>query len=84
MTAQQSVGWNYRILFDGETHSVGEVYYNPDGTPAAYTEGGVLDEWEELADLVATYEMVGAAMRKPALRVDPETETILGEMGVLQ
>jgi len=80
-----SIGcWNYRILFDGKTHSVGEVYYQPDGTPTAYTIGGVLDAWEELSDLIGTYQMVAAAMQKPALHIDKKTQTILGEMGVLQ
>jgi len=80
-----SIGcWNYRILFDGKTHSVGEVYYQPDGTPSAYITGGALDEWEELSDLIGSYQMVAAAMQKPVLRIDNETQSILGEIGIHQ
>jgi hypothetical protein len=76
--------WNYRILYNGEIHSLGEIYYNADGKPAAFTFGGVLDDWEELADLVGTYKLIETAFAKPVVRVDTENELILGEMGNLQ
>ena len=73
--------WNYRMLHDGDKYWIGEVYYDRGGKPHGYTENNSMDifEWDNLADLRGTYRLVGFALDKPVLKVDPGTEEIVGE-----
>lgn len=77
-----AVSWNYRILYDDQTYWVGEVYYDRAGKPNAYTGKDAPDlfAWENLGDLIGTYRLVGFALDKPVLKVDPITEQIVGEV----
>jgi hypothetical protein len=72
--------WNYRILFDGTDFWVGEVYYESD-TPVGYTGPSTSTlAWDNLKDLAGTIDYVVQAKDRPVLRVDAETEAIIGTM----
>lgn len=66
--------WNYRVLFNGVHYWVGEVYYNQDGVAEAYTEGGVLDDWDQPDDLARTIARLGEALTQKVVVVNPATE----------
>lgn len=48
------MSWNHRIIrFEGNTLLLGEVHYNDDGTPCAYTEPFMIgDDVQELEEIV--------------------------------
>lgn len=75
--------WNYRIIFNGETYWIGEVYYDHDGRMEAFTDGRVLDDWDRLEDLMTTVTLVAEALKRPVVRVDAD-DRILGEVGLLK
>ena len=66
--------WNYRVLYNGIRYWVGEVYYNEHGVAEAYTEGGVLDDWEQPDELYRTVGMLGEALTQKVIVVNPATE----------
>lgn len=72
--------WNYRVLHDGTKYWIGEVYYDRTGKPEGYTEpSNDLYDADRLEDLTTTARLVSFALEKPVLKVDPDTERIIGE-----
>ena len=74
--------WNYRILHEGDEYWIGEVYYNEDGRPDAYTEWpeqiaeGYFDRAE---DIITVVTQLARAIKEPVLRVN--SAGIVGEIG---
>lgn len=73
--------WNYRIIHDGHTFWVGEVYYDDNGAAVGYTSSSEDTlRWEERSELVAAINRIADDVsRHPVLHVDPKTEAILGD-----
>jgi hypothetical protein len=75
-----SSSWNYRILFDGTDYWVGEVYYEGEN-PIGYTGASKSTLcWDDLSELRGAIDLIAKDSASPVLRVDPESEAILGEM----
>ena len=71
--------WNYRVLTDGKTHWVGEVYYDHSDKPIGFTDpnSGVLEDWESLEELKNTVRLVVLALDKPVLVVDESHDSLV-------
>lgn len=74
--------WNNRVLYDGKDYWVGEVYYENNGTPFAYTgsEQGDVGAWGDFIELTGCIHNMVGALDLPILRVDPKTEEFIGEV----
>lgn len=74
--------WNNRVLHDGEDYWVGEVHYEEDGTPFAFTgpEYAAVGAWGDFIELSNTVHHVVGALDQPVLRVDGDS--IIGEMSL--
>ena len=62
--------WNYRVLSDSAKAWVGEVYYDSDGKPIAYTDPSIDTlNWESLDELRNTVRLISLALDKRVLLV---------------
>jgi hypothetical protein len=73
--------WNNRVLHDGNTYWIAEVYYDDTDTPISYTTGDPIGDWQNYAELANTTNHVAKALTQPILKVNTESwETFIGEM----
>lgn len=71
--------WNNRVLHDGNTYWIAEVYYDDTDTPISYTTGDPIGDWQNYAELANTTNQVASALTKPILKVNTES-CFIGEM----
>lgn len=62
--------WNHRILTNGTSWWIGEVYYHENGNIIAWTGGeGILADWDTEDNLRETAMNAALACLKPAILV---------------
>lgn len=69
------MSWNYRVVKDGESFNITEVYYDKNGEPTGYAvfdraekfHIDILTGWDSYGDLKGTAEKVLGAFDKPVL-----------------
>lgn len=74
--------WNYRILFDGNTYGVAEVFYDNGGTIVGYSDpsNSPVAEWDSLDWLVNSIRQVQRAIDLPVVDVSGEHPLVWSEV----
>ena len=75
------VYWDHRVISDGETIWIGEVYYDDDDQITGFTGSGSnllsmscfneVDEGVNEAELKSDFDMMATAFTKPTLEIPP-------------
>lgn len=61
------MNWNYRIIFQGGSYNIHEVYYDNDGKIEGWTENAVGISGETIKELKSDFKYYSSALKKPVL-----------------
>lgn len=74
--------WNYRVLFDGKTYGVAEVFYDNGGTIIGYSNpaSSPVADWESLDWLVNTVSQIQRSLDLPVVDVSGDSPLVWTEV----